>query len=56
MIIQQKKTKIPYTQEEKYAFFVEGKIKVSQPYHQKKKYNKSIERRKNKKNYILNHQ
>ena len=27
MLIKTKKTRIPYSQEEKYAFFVEGKIK-----------------------------
>lgn len=51
MLIETKKTRIPYSQEEKYAFFVEGKIKNPTTCKNKKKFQKAKERRKNKVTY-----
>lgn len=48
MLIETKKTRIPYSKEEKYAFFVEGKIKTPTTYKNKKQFQKAKERRKNK--------
>lgn len=48
MRIETNKTRIPYSKEEKYAFFVEGKIKAPTTHKNKKKFQKAKERRKNK--------
>lgn len=48
MRIETNKTRIPYSKEEKYAFFVEGKIKTPSTHKNKKKFQKAKERRKNK--------
>lgn len=40
MKINQKQTRLPYSEEEKYQFYVEGKIRVAGPRRNRKKFYK----------------
>ena len=48
MYLKQRRSHIPYTKEEKYSYFVERKCVMPLPSKNKRKYDKSKDRRNNK--------
>lgn len=46
MKIKARQTRVPYSEEEKYQFYVEGKIRVASPKRNKKKFYKGNRKKK----------